>query len=188
MSSGGVKLEGAKPRHTPSANSDVTLLTSSTPRAHTEPQSVDSRAKSRILVIPVGDSPKHKPQPTQRENETKEPQSGVTLLGKGSSATPRTRDQKEPRPQSGILVIPAGESPKRKHTSTKGTLMIAKNEANVIVIPVLDMKNTRLEILGNWRGYTPQKIVAILREHYQNQRSLAVMLSRIIEERSQRSR
>ena len=43
----------------------------------------------------------------------------------------------------------------------------------------VDIKATRLKILGNWRNYTPVKIVAIFREHYDNMRSLAVMLSRM---------
>jgi hypothetical protein len=78
-----------------------------------------------------------------------------------------------PAPQPGVLVIPAYSHSNTTLSST------AKESVNVMVIPSLDIKGTRLAILGNWRGYTPAKIVAIFRTHYENMRSLAVMLSRI---------
>ena len=53
------------------------------------------------------------------------------------------------------------------------------NQANVKVIASLDIKGTRSQILASWRNYTPDKIVAIFRTHYENMRSLAVMLSRV---------
>ena len=80
--------------------------------------------------------------------------------------------KQEPSTQPGVLVIPV-------HSNTTLSSTTTKESANVMVIPSLDIKGTRLAILGNWRGYTPAKIVAIFRTHYENMRSLAVMLSRI---------
>ena len=80
--------------------------------------------------------------------------------------------KQEPSTQPGVLVIPA-------HSNTTLSSTTTKESADVMVIPSLDIKGTRLAILGNWRGYTPAKIVAIFRTHYENMRSLAVMLSRI---------
>jgi hypothetical protein len=83
--------------------------------------------------------------------------------------------QEHARPQSGVLVIPASV-PSSKHARSTAA---PTETANVMVIPSLDLKGTRLNILGNWRQYTPAKIVAIFRTHYENMRSLAVMISRM---------
>jgi hypothetical protein len=77
--------------------------------------------------------------------------------------------------ESGVLVIPRGTG-ESKQFEFHGT---PAESANVMVIKSLDIKGTRIQILGNWRAYTPAKIVAIFRTHYENQRSLAVMLSRM---------
>ena len=70
----------------------------------------------------------------------------------------------------GVLIIPAKASDQ---------LPAKENQASVKVISSLDIKGTRLQILANWRSYTPDKIVAIFKTHYENKRSLAVMLSRM---------
>ena len=69
-----------------------------------------------------------------------------------------------------MLIIPAKASDQ---------LPAKENQASVKVISSLDIKGTRLQILANWRSYTPDKIVAIFKTHYENKRSLAVMLSRM---------
>ena len=79
----------------------------------------------------------------------------------------------KPRPQSGVLIIP--RSTTISHVSPTET----ETQTGVMIIPSIDIKATRSEILSNWRSYDPAKIVAIFREHYQNTRSLAVMLSRM---------
>ena len=79
--------------------------------------------------------------------------------------------------QSGILVIPAHST--GNSTSSRHARLTSTESANVMVIPSLDIKGTRLQILGNWRSYTPAKIVGIFRRHYENMRSLAVMISRM---------
>ena len=81
-----------------------------------------------------------------------------------------TKRTKKP-PRSGILVIPQSTTVKAQTPK--------EIEEGVIRVPNVDIKATRLKILGNWRNYTPVKIVAIFREHYDNMRSLAVMLSRM---------
>ena len=50
--------------------------------------------------------------------------------------------------------------------------------ANVKVIATLDMKATRMQILGAWQSYTPEQIVSIFRKAYPNTRTLSVMISR----------
>jgi hypothetical protein len=163
-----VKLEG---EHAPKRKPQSTKRENETNEPYLDPHP----PQTNMIFIPAR-SPKRKPQSTKTEDETKEPYLGVTLLGKGISAAPRS----DPHPpQSNMIVIPA--HPRRKSKSTNSTLVIPtqKNDGKVIVVAVLDMKSTRSEILGNWRNYTPAKIVGIHREHYQNQRSLAVMLSRM---------
>ena len=66
---------------------------------------------------------------------------------------------------SGVLIIPAKASDQ---------LPAKENQASVKVISSLDIKGTRLQILANWRSYTPDKIVAIFKTHYENKRSLAL--------------
>ena len=65
--------------------------------------------------------------------------------------------------QSGVLVIPAHST--GNSTSSRHARLTSTESANVMVIPSLDIKGTRLQILGNWRGYTPAKIVGIFRKH-----------------------
>ena len=84
--------------------------------------------------------------------------------------------QEHARPQSGVLVIAAHNTGIAVPSSERST---APTETANVMVPSLDIKGTRLAILGNWRGYTPAKIVAIFRTHYENMRSLAVMLSRL---------
>jgi len=79
--------------------------------------------------------------------------------------------KKKLRTGSGVLIVPA--------KTTDQVATTKENEASVKVISSLDIKGTRLQILANWRSYTPDKIVAIFRTHYENMRSLAVMLSRM---------
>jgi hypothetical protein len=50
---------------------------------------------------------------------------------------------------------------------------------NVKVIEVIDMKQTRREILANWHGFTAAEVVRLYKVHYPNLRSAAVMLSRL---------
>ena len=76
-------------------------------------------------------------------------------------------------PSSGILLINTGDAAENKKISTT-----KENQANVKVIPILDLKGTKLAIVANWREYTPAKIVGIFRQHYTNVKSLSVMLSR----------
>ena len=87
---------------------------------------------------------------------------------------PVKKRTKQPPPQSGILVI-------HRSTAVKAVSQAPneESEVGVMVVQILDIKSTRLKILDGWRDYTPAKIVAIFREHYQNTRSLAVMLSRM---------
>ena len=81
--------------------------------------------------------------------------------------------------QPGLLVIPARSTVTSASKHSHVTVSAPTETANVMVIPSLDIKGTRLQILGNWRQYTGVQIVAIFRTHYENQRSLAVMLSRM---------
>jgi len=85
----------------------------------------------------------------------------------------KTRRPDKPTSQPGVLVIRDPPSAKGHETPKE------ERETGVMVVASVDIKGTWLEILGNWRSYTPAKIVGIFREHYDNQRSLAVMLSRI---------
>jgi hypothetical protein len=88
------------------------------------------------------------------------------------------KQEQPPLTQSGVLIIPArrtNDSTNQKHERAT----VSTETASVMVIPSLDIKGTRLQIIGNWRGYTPATIVSIFRTHYDNQRSLAVMLSRM---------
>jgi len=81
--------------------------------------------------------------------------------------------------QPGVLVIPARSTVTSTSKHSHFTVSAPTETANVMVFPSLDIKGTRLQILGNWRQYTGVQIVAIFRTHYENQRSLAVMLSRM---------
>jgi hypothetical protein len=63
--------------------------------------------------------------------------------------------------------------------SKPGKLVPKETDTDVMVVSLLDIKGTRSMILNNWRKYTPEKIVSIMREYYTNMRSLAVMLSRL---------
>ena len=91
-------------------------------------------------------------------------------------STMRRRSKRKPfiKKTKGVLIIPS-QSQKRPRPE----------RANVKVIQSLDIKGTRLTILGNWRSYTPKQIVSIFRKHYTNMRSLSVMLSRFKKELSQ---
>ena len=77
----------------------------------------------------------------------------------------------KPKPSNGVLIIPSiNKQRRRQHKFVQS--------ANVRVIATLDIKSTRMQILSNWKSYTPRKIVAIFRKHYHNIRTLSVMLSR----------
>ena len=96
----------------------------------------------------------------------------VIKIDSGERPAKKRRPDK-PTSQPGVLVIRDPPSAKGHETPKE------ERETGVMVVASVDIKGTRLEILGNWRSYTPAKIVGIFREHYDNQRSLAVMLSRI---------
>jgi hypothetical protein len=53
------------------------------------------------------------------------------------------------------------------------------SQAKTIDVHVIDMKQTRLDILANWRAWTPSSIVTTFKRHYSNLRSAAAMLSLI---------
>ena len=131
----------------------------------TEPSST----QSGVLVIPASST----------GNSTSSKRSRAAASAPASIANVRIdKNSQEITPtQSGILVIPAHST--THSTSSKHASLTPIESANVMVIPNLDIKGTRLQILGNWRGYTPTKIVGIFRRHYENMRSLAVMLSRM---------
>ena len=84
--------------------------------------------------------------------------------------SPVKKNRRIDKQGSGVLIIPAQAT---EETPAK------VNQASVKVIASLDIKGTRSQILASWRNYTPDKIVAIFRTHYENMRSLAVMLSRV---------
>lgn len=149
-----VKLEG--PRVTPvrsvsrAPRSDVLQVNAVSPRRNSK-----SRESAVVLV------------------NRKIPGKSLSVLD-GTTKVTATR-----APQSDVLVIdmnsPKAAKAREKPPAKPGVLVTA----DVMVVTEIDMKATRLSILGNWRAYTPGKIVGILREHYQNMRSLAVMLSRM---------
>jgi len=58
----------------------------------------------------------------------------------------------------------------------------AQTSANVIVIPNLDIKATKVSILENWKNYSPEQILSIYRTHYLNIKTLSVMISRLKKE------
>ena len=73
-------------------------------------------------------------------------------------------------PVDGVMIITPA--------ITERALVPHKQSANVKVISTLDIKSTRMQVLGAWQSYTPEKIVGILRQAYPNIRTLSVMLSR----------
>ena len=75
-------------------------------------------------------------------------------------------------------VIYVDNAPTREAKPAK-LLFPKETDTDVMVVSLLDIKGTRSMILNNWRKYTPEKIVSIMREYYTNMRSLAVMLSRL---------
>lgn len=92
------------------------------------------------------------------------------------------------------LPQPPGQVKKRRvqEASSKNVITIPMGKlkepplpANTRTIKVVDMKETRREILSNWRGFTSMQIVQLHRMHYTNLRSAAVMLSRLKQELGQ---
>jgi hypothetical protein len=79
----------------------------------------------------------------------------------------------EPLPE--VMYVDTASPKTRKAKPAK----LIPNDADVMVVSLLDIKATRKMILDNWKKYTPEKIVTILREYYTNMRSLAVMLSQL---------
>jgi len=71
----------------------------------------------------------------------------------------------------GVLIIP-GIRVDKMHIPK------SSEAAGVKIIPMLDFKKTKQAILANWKAYSPTGIVGIFRKHYQNKRTLSVMLSR----------
>ena len=82
----------------------------------------------------------------------------------------------EPLPE--VMYVDTA-SPKTRKAKPAKLLIPKETDADVMVVSLLDIKATRIMILNNWRKYTPEKIVTILKEYYTNMRSLAVMLSRL---------
>ena len=59
------------------------------------------------------------------------------------------------------------------------TAAATDNKKDMLVIEWVDIKQTRLDILSNYRAWTPARIVQVFRKHYTNMKSLSVMLSRM---------
>ena len=74
-------------------------------------------------------------------------------------------------PAVGTLVIPLGQSEENKTKS--------EDAAVIVVSQGIDIKASREMIVRNWRQYTPQKIVAIMRKHYTNLRTASVQISHL---------
>jgi len=83
----------------------------------------------------------------------------VIKIDSGERPAKKRRPDK-PTSQPGVLVIQDPPSAKGHETPKE------ERETGVMVVASIDIKGTRLEILGNWRSYTPAKIVGIFREHY----------------------
>ena len=76
----------------------------------------------------------------------------------------------------GAMVIPMPGTQSSRTPATSAPLGLS---ANTKTIQVVDMKETRKEIMANWRAFTPKEIVRLHRGYYSNLRSAAVMLSRL---------
>ena len=75
----------------------------------------------------------------------------------------RAREQRPAAPHiqavNGVLVIPASATDDTHHHR-------AEQKANVIVIPHINIKETRQAIINDWKKYTPAAIVAVFRKYY----------------------
>ena len=88
-----------------------------------------------------------------------------------------SRETVKPKKPKSKLVLFKGDGTVTQDTSVQ-------TSTNIIVVPNLDMKATKLNILANWRNYSPEQILNIYRSHYSNIKTLSVMISRLKKELS----
>ena len=76
-------------------------------------------------------------------------------------------------------VLTVSMKPETRASAKRTKAVAAPLPANTKTIQVVDMKETRREILSNWRAFTASEVVRLHKIHYTNLRSAAVMLSRL---------
>ena len=85
----------------------------------------------------------------------------------------------------GVLIIPGISKPPTtvvRSVNAPASALAMPLPTNTKTVEFIDIKETRREILANWRAFTSVEIVRLHRIHYTNLRSAAVMLSRLKQE------